>query len=57
MQYRIRRIWLTNLAEIEKEAKRTEIIVWPSKNLRVGGIYQLRSGKLYRVEERMEDRA
>ena len=57
MQYRIRRIWLKNSAEIEKEAKRKEIIVWPSKNLRVGGRYQLRSGKLYRVEERMEDRA
>lgn len=57
MQYRIRRIWLKNSAVIEKEAKRTEIIVWPSENLRVGGIYQLRSEKLYRVEERMEDRA
>ena len=50
MMYKIRRVWLDNSAEIIKQAKRRETIIWPVE-LRVGGLYHLREGKLYRVEE------
>lgn len=51
MFYRIRRIELNNTAEICWRAKRSEIFV-TSQDLRTGGIYQLRAGKLYVVESK-----
>lgn len=51
MFYRIRRIELDNTAEICWRAKRSEIFV-TSQDLRTGGIYQLRTGKLYVVESK-----
>lgn len=49
MVYKIRLIRLDNSAEICCEGKRTETLIWPAV-LRVGGMYFLRPGKLYRVE-------
>ena len=49
MVYRIRRIELDNAAEICWRSKRCELFVTDQK-LREGGIYQLRSGRLYVVE-------
>ena len=52
MVYRVRRIQLDNRGEIVNARRRTETIVWPTK-LKVGGLYFLRQGKLYRVEEEL----
>ncbi len=46
--YRIRRIELDNLAEICWRSKRCEIFV-TDQELRLGGLYQLRGGRLYIV--------
>ena len=54
MMYRVRRVQIGNSGEIAWESKRAEIIPWPVE-LTVGGLYALRSGRLYRVEGR-EDR-
>ena len=51
MMYRVRRVQIGNSGEIAWEAKRAEIIPWPVE-LTVGGLYALRSGRLYRVEGR-----
>lgn len=49
--YRVRRVQIGNSGEIAWESKRAEIIPWPVE-LTVGGLYALRSGRLYRVEGR-----
>ena len=49
--YRVRRVQIGNSGEIAWESKRAEIIPWPME-LTVGGLYALRSGRLYRVEGR-----
>lgn len=51
MMYRVRRVQIGNSGEIAWESKRAEIIPWPVE-LTVGGLYALRSGRLYRVEGR-----
>lgn len=51
MIYRIRRIELDNMAEICWRSKRCETFV-TDQDLRLGGIYQLRSGRLYVVVSR-----
>lgn len=48
MIYRIRRIELDNMAEICWRSKRCETFV-TDQELKLGGIYQLRSGRLYAV--------
>lgn len=53
MEYKIRRTYIDNKGNTTY-AKRAETIIWP-KELRIGGLYQLRTGKLYRVEEKKED--
>ncbi|WP_312613232.1 hypothetical protein [Oscillibacter sp.] len=50
MTYRIRRVSLNNNGEITNPAKRTEIFS-TTQYLHVGGLYTLRPGKLYRIEE------
>ena len=54
MMYRVRRVQIGNSGEIAWESKRVEIMPWPVE-LTVGGLYALRSCRLYRVEGR-EDR-
>ena len=49
MMYRVRRVQIGNSGEIAWESKRAEIIPWPME-LTVGGLYALRSGRLYRKE-------
>lgn len=51
MMYRVRRVQIGNSGEIAWESKRAEIMPWPVE-LTVGGMYALRSGRLYRVEGR-----
>lgn len=51
MMYRVRRVQIGNDGEIAWESKRAEIVTW-SVELKVGGLYALRSGRLYRVEGR-----
>lgn len=51
MMYRVRRVQIGNSGEIAWESKRAETIPWPVE-LTVGGLYALRSGRLYRVEGR-----
>ena len=51
MMYRVRRVQIGNDGEIAWESKRAEIVPWPVE-LKVGGLYALRSGRLYRVEGR-----
>ncbi|MFU2441912.1 MAG: hypothetical protein ACM671_01905 [Clostridiales bacterium] len=51
MVYRIRRIKLDNAAEICWRAKRCETYL-TMQDLRIGGIYFLRSGRLYVVESK-----
>ena len=51
MMYRVRRVQIGNSGEIAWESKRVEIMPWPVE-LTVGGLYALRSGRLYRVEGR-----
>ena len=51
MMYRVRRVQIGNSGEIAWESKRAEIIPGPVE-LTVGGLYALRSGRLYRVEGR-----
>ena len=46
--YHMRRIGLDNLAEICWRSKRCEIFV-TDQELRLGGLYQLRGGRLYIV--------
>ena len=54
MMYRVRRVQTGSSGEIVWESKRAEIMPWPVE-LTVGGLYALRSSRLYRVEGR-EDR-
>lgn len=51
MMYRVRRVQIGSSGEIAWESKRVEIMPWPVE-LTVGGLYALRSGRLYRVEGR-----
>ena len=51
MVYRVRRIKLDNIAEICWRAKRCETYL-TMQDLRIGGIYFLRSGRLYVVESK-----
>ena len=51
MMYRVRRVQIGNSGEIAWESKRAEIMPCPVE-LTVGGLYALRSGRLYRVEGR-----
>ena len=51
MVYRIRRIKLDNMAEICWRAKRCETYL-TMQDLHIGGIYFLRSGRLYVVESK-----
>lgn len=51
MMYRVRRVQIGNSGEITWESKRAEIMPWPVE-LTVGGLYALRSGRLYRAEGR-----
>lgn len=48
MTYRVRPVRIDNWGVVIP-GKRTQSIVWPTF-LRVGGIYNLRPGNLYRVE-------
>lgn len=56
MMYRVRRVQIGNSGEIAWESKRAETIPWPVE-LTVGGLYALRSGRLYRVEGREDHEA
>ena len=49
MIYKIRLVWLNNSGEVCRAGKRMEQFITPQE-LRVGGLYFLRPGKLYRVE-------
>ena len=51
MVYRVRRIKLDDMAEVCWRAKRCETYL-TLQDLRIGGIYQLHSGKLYVVESK-----
>ena len=51
MMYRVRRVQTGSSGEIVWESKRAEIMPWPVE-LTVGGLYALRSSRLYRVEGR-----
>lgn len=44
--YRVRRVQIGSSGEIAWESKRAEIMPWPVE-LTVGGLYALRSGRLY----------
>ena len=54
MQYKIRLCKINNDWTVE-EGKRTERITWPCA-LTVGGLYNLRPGRFYRIIEQIKEK-